>query len=195
VKTGVEILIVLLWIGTAVGQVPAEDWRPAVTFPNATLPASLRPTEESFTNGRFSEFNAKHVRRFSVLLRNGHVQIRYKPFGWVEVELTGFHDVSAGGAVFGVVEYHMTSIGGSSSNDCFVQVVKFNSGSKPVLAQQIRFGCDSAGSGSKVSADARVLIVREGYKLDSTLNVDRFEWAGSKFSIVGHSTEPVPRKQ
>jgi hypothetical protein len=195
VKTASRAFVLLLGVGIAVGQEPAKDWIPAVTFPNAAMSASLHPTEESFLNGTFSEFGAKGVRKFSATLRNGQVKMEYKPLGSVEVELTGFHDVSEGGAVFGIVEYHRTSIGGSSSNDCFVQVVRFKEGLKPLLIQQIQFGCDSPGSGSMVSADGRGLTIKQGYKWDSDLGVVGFKWAGSKLSVTGRSTEPVTRSQ
>jgi len=197
VKTTLQTLILLFAVGTALGQETAKDSVPDIEFPNVAVSASLRPTEQSFRNGTFSEYAYNNDMRmnvsFSARLRNGQFKKKYKPFGSNEVWLTGFHDVSEAGAVFAIAEYHELSIGGSSSNDCYVQVVRFKKGSKTLLVQQIYFGCDSEGSGSTVSADGRELTTKEGVKWDSELVVFRFRWNGSQFTVAEHSTEPVTK--
>ena len=172
VKAVLAVFILLFGLELAVGEDSAKDWIPAVTFPNVALSTSLHPTERSFRNGTF-------------------IEVRYEPLGSVEIELTGFHRVSEVGATFGIAEYRKTSTGGSSSNDCFVQLVSFKGGLKPWLVQQIRFGCDPPGSGSMVSADGNELTIKEGYKGDSSLIVVRFRRKGQKFSITTRTSEPV----
>ena len=189
VKAKLRALAVVLLFRMALGQEPAKDRMPAIEFPNAALPASARPTAESFRSGTFREFNGKKL-SFSARLQTGVFTEKYKPFGRVEVEFTGFHDIQVANATFGIAEYHKTSVGGSSSNNCFVQVVRFNKGSNPLLTQQIQFGCDSQGSGSVVSPDGSELTVRQGYKWDRNLGVVRFKWDGSRFSITDHTVEP-----
>ena len=180
------VLLVLFAINYTLAQ---EEWEPYVTYPHARLEALLQPTETSFRQGTFQQFGSGGNATFSALLSHGHYEKKYKPRGSVEVWLDGFHRVDEPERVFVVAEYHKISIGGSSSNDCFVDVVEFENESSPLLRQQIAFGCDLSGSGSKVSQNGRELIVRQAVKGDPEIAVFRFQWDGGKFVLASHSTE------
>jgi hypothetical protein len=190
VKVQLTFLFLLLAMSVVIGQ-NQSDWMLSIVYPEASLSSSFEPTHASFRNGTFTEFGASGEQSFSARLRNGQYEGRYKPFGSVEVELTGFHRLNEARTVFAIVEYHKISIGGSSSNNCFVDVVAFNSGANPTVMQQIEYGCDLSGSGSTVSATGTELTVRQGYKGDSRLAVVHFRWNQSRFDVVGHSTEPL----
>ncbi len=155
------------------------------------LQDSLNPSLESFRQGVFYEYEMDGKLRVSSPLRNGRFEERYKPYGSVEVELTGFHLVDGADAITAVAEYHKISIGGSSSNDCFVNVVRFAKAAKPKMTQQIVFGCDSNGSGSIVSSGGRELTIRQGVKSDRVLAVAEYKWDGTKFELIRHGSEPL----
>jgi len=189
------LALALLLLGMAPAAQEQPNWIPNVSFPRAPLSPSLGPTQASFANSTFSEFGKGGERAFSARLRNGQYEEHFKPYGSVEIELTGFHRIDEGETLFVVATYHKVSVGGSSSNDCFVDVVAFPKGTAPTLIQRIKYGCDSAGSGADVSANATEVTVREEYKGDSQLTVVQFKWNGQKFDVVGHRNEPIPQRR
>jgi hypothetical protein len=191
-RTFIALAAMLLTAGISKSQ-NQNDWMPSVTYPHVQLSSSLKPTEASFGNGAFTDFTAGDVRTLSVRLRNGRYEKRYRPYGSVWLELTSFHRFSITSTVFAVVGYHRISVGGSSSNDCFVDVIAFAEDAPPVLTQQVKFGCDLSGSGSKLSKNAVDLTIRQGYKGDSRLGVVQFRWNGSKYDVVAHTFESLSK--
>jgi len=192
------LLLDFLLLGGLAAAVPAPSSKSntpdvQVTFPNT----QLRATADSVCAVDFRNIRLARNKGWAVQLKGGKYDHR-ETISFESVRLGGVHcfDVQDGVPRYAVVNSTWSYGGGSSNNECVVQVITLQSGHLTVV-QQFDFDCHALSTGATFDNKSHKLTLRARTEDDSplccakTLDVVSYVWHEDRFKQSNFRRTPA----